>query len=209
MSTDTETLSTPAPILELPPVRGRRVPPRPRHLFADSGEEVEIHPLSPYTFQRIAETIRKEAERPGHTNPRPQPPVQQVDIAGEQRAERNETDPVFQARLAAWNLWVAGEMNERALRIAAADNVVPLRPLDEVRALAQRVRRRLAAEGVELPVFAAYDEEENDRIVYVLHICLGSKTDMQEFYRRLTERAAVTPAQVEAATATFRPADTA
>ena len=193
----------------IPITRGRRTNARPRHLFRDTGIEVELHKLSPTTLQRIAEAVRAEARAlpAGHEHKMPEPPVERVDMGGEIREERNENHPDYLAALDRWGKWAMGEANERFMRIAAITAIEPLDTSDEeMAAAAQRVRRSLSLEGVELPYFDRYTPAENDRIVWLLHVAIGSTEDLQEFYQALTQRSAVSEEGVQAHLATFPPA---
>lgn len=190
-------------------VRGRRAPARPRHVFKDTGIEVELNKISPLTMQRIAESVRREAKAlpEGHEHRYPEAPVETVEIGGEVRQERNERHPDHLEALERWGKWAMNEVNERFIRIAAVDAVVPVDQTDdEIAEQAARVRRRLKAEGVELPYFEQYTPDENDRIVWVQHVAIGSSEDLQEFYQALTQRTAVTEEGVAAHVATFPPA---
>lgn len=189
-------------------VRGRAVPSRNRHTFADSGITVELHKIGPTTIQRIAEAVRKEAKAypVGHEWRYPDPPAQEVDIAGEKRVEINPNDPDYRAALDRWGEWAMGQVNERLLRVAAVDAVIPIEHSDaEIKIAADRMRRRLAAEGAEIPVYDAYTPEENDQIIWVSHICIRSLDDFKEFYAALTQRSQVTEEAIQAETATFQP----
>lgn len=196
-------------IVELPRVRGRRAPARPRHVFRDTGVEVELHKMSPLTMQRIAEAVRREARAlpEGHEHRYPEPPVERIEVAGEVREERNDRHPDHLAALDRWGKWAMNEINERFARLAAVDAVIPIGITDEeIAAEARRVRRRLNAEGVDLPYFDQYTPEENDRIVWLQHVAIGSAEDLQEFYQALTQRIAVTEEAIAESVATFPPA---
>ena len=190
-------------------VRGRAAPARQRHTFIDSGITVELHKIGPTTMMRLSEGIRREAERlpEGHPNKYPEPPVEDIDIGGVLSLERNINSPDYIEALATWQRWANTESNNRFLRIAAADAVIPIDTSDEDIAIeAARVRRRMAAEGVEIPAYAQYDQAENDRIVWVSYVCIASVQDLQEFYAVLTQRTVVSEEAIEDHTATFRPA---
>lgn len=194
----------------IPIARGRRVNARPRHLFKDTGIEVELHKMSPTTLQRIAEAIRAEAKAlpEGHEHKMPEPPTERVEVGGEWREERNENHPDYLAAYEKWSQWAMAETNERFLRIAAVGAVVPLDTTDEeISEAANRVRRMLSAEGVSLPYFDQYTPAENDRIIWLLHVAIGSQEDLREFYEALTQRSSVSQEAVQAHIATFPPAD--
>lgn len=194
----------------IPFARGRKANARPRHLFRDTGIEVELHKLSPTTLQRIAETVRKEAAGypADHPHKLPEPPLERIDVGGETREERNETHPDYLAALEKWGRWAMGESNERFLRIAA---VAAIEPLDvtkeEISEEAERMRRILQAEGVTLPYYDQYTSAENDRIVWLLHCAIGSTEDLQEFYQALTQRVTVSEEGVQTHIATFPAAE--
>lgn len=188
-------------------IRGRAAPARTRHTFKDSGITVELHKIGPTTIGRLFEAIRKEAESYplDHPHRYPEPPTEEIDIGGVLNRERNVNDPDYRAKLDIWNAWARSEGNDRFLRIAAADAVIPLDTTDEeIAQQAAKVRRRMAAEGVIIPSFAQYDAEENDRIVWVTYVCIGSAEDLQEFYAALTQRTIVSEEAIEAHTATFQ-----
>lgn len=190
----------------IPIARGRRANARPRHLFKDSGIEVELHKLSPTTLQRLAETIRREAAAfpAGHPHKMPEPPIERVDVGGEIREERNERHPDYLAALEKWSQWAMAQTNERFLRIAAVSAIEPLDTTqDEISTAASRIRRVMAAEGVELPAFDQYTQEENDRIIWLLHVAISTTEDLQEFYQALTQRNQVQEEAVAAHVATF------
>lgn len=189
--------------------RGRRVVGRLRHTFTDSGITVELHKIGPTTLQRIAETIRKEAKAlpVGHENRYPDPPVQVVEIAGVKREEVNPNDPDHKEALDRWGNWAVGQINERLMRMAAVDAVIPLDQDDEdIKRAADKVRRSMAAEGIDIPYFDAYTPEENDRIVWVSYVCIASLDDFKEFYQALTQRSQVSEEAIQDEAATFRSA---
>lgn len=199
-------------VLPFERVRGRAAPARARHTFKDSGITVELHKIGPTTMMRLSEGIRREAERypEGHEHKYPEPPIEVIEIGGVKSEERNVNDPEYREALAKWQQWANKESNDRFLRIAAADAVVPIDASDaDIAIEVARVRRRMAAEGVEIPTFEQYDEAENNRIVWVSYICIASVQDLQEFYAVLTQRTVVSEEAIEAHTATFRPAPSA
>ena len=188
-------------------VRGRAAPARQRHTFKDSGITVELHKIGPTTIQRIAETIRREARAlpVGDENRYPEPPVEVVEIGGVKSEERNVNSPEYRAALDRWGQWAMGQVNDRLFRVAAVDAVIPVDTTDEeIHEVVSRVRRRLAAEGVVLKTFDGYTPEENDRIVWVQHVCVSSTEDMTEFYAALTKRSQISEEAVDAHLATFR-----
>lgn len=192
-------------LIDLDRPRGRRVPPRPRYVFKDTGIEIELHKMSPLTVQRLGEAVRREAKAlpEGHEHKYPEPPIEEIEIAGELRREANDQHPAHIEALERWSKWGNNQMNERLLRIAAVDTIVPLDSDEEIASQAARVRRRFAAEGVELPIFDQYTPEENDRIVWLQHVAIGSMEDLVEFYQALTQRTAVTEEAIAANVATF------
>ena len=82
--------------------------------------------------------------------------------------------------------------------------------IDDMEAMRQevaRVRRAFEREGWTLPWYDQYNNDENDRIVYLMHVCFGSDIDMQEFYTYLIRRTVPSEEGVQAHIATFRPAE--
>jgi hypothetical protein len=134
----------------------------------------------------------------------PEPPVETVDIGGEQREEVNERHPDHLAALERWGRWAMNEVAERYLRIAAVDAIFPVDiDQDEISDEAQRVRRRLKAEGADLTYFEQYTPEENDRIVWLLHVACATREDLDELYTALLNRTTVSEEAVAAHVATF------
>ena len=91
--------------------RGRKVRPLPRHLFKDSGIEVELRKLGPTTLQRITEALRREcmALPAGHERKYPEAPVERVEVGGEVREEVNERHPDHLEALDRWARWAMNE----------------------------------------------------------------------------------------------------
>lgn len=192
------------------PFRGRYVKPRPIHTFKDSGYQVELHALGPATFQRVAEIIRKEAKElpEGHEHKLPEPPIELIDIGGEMREERNEGNSTYLQALQKWTSWAANEMTQRMLRIAAVGYIEPIGiTSEEIHQIAERRRRLLRAEGLIIPHFDQYDDEENDRIVWLLHEAVSTKEELNEFYAALSQRSIVREEAVHAHIATFPTAE--
>lgn len=190
--------------------RGRRVRPLPRHVFKDSGIEVELRKLGPTTLQRITEALRREcmAMPAGAEHKYPEAPVEKIEIGGEERLEVNERHPDHLAALEKWARWAMNQVTERYLRIAAVDAIFPLDVSEaEISEEAQRVRRRLSAEGVDLTYYEQYTPEENDRIVWLLHIACATREDLDELYTALLNRTTVSEEAVQAHVGTFPPAE--
>ena len=82
----------------------------------ESGEVVKIPPIS-----QIALTLQIKREMPP-----PEPPVVEVEIAGEKTMERNYAHPDYEASLERWNQLIMTEVTERALkRIAIQQKLTP------------------------------------------------------------------------------------
>jgi hypothetical protein len=190
----------------IPFTRGRKANARPRFLFRDSGYEVEMHKMGPATLSQVAEAIRAECAKlpDGHEHKLPEPPLETIEIGGETRTERNERHPDYLKRLDKWSQWASQEINSRLLRIAAVAYVDPIDTTPEdIHQEAARMRRILKAEGIELPFFEQYDLEENDRIIWLMHVAASTAEDLKEFYAALTQRSAVSEEAVQAHISTF------
>jgi hypothetical protein len=190
--------------------RGRRVRQLPRHVFKDSGIEVELRKLGPTTLQRITEAIRREcmALPAGAEHKYPEAPREVVSVGGEDREEVNERHPDHLEALERWSRWALNQINERYMRIAAVDAVFPVdMGEDEIAEEVRRVRRVLSAEGVDLPYFDQYTPEENDKIVWLQHVACATREDMNELYTALLNRTTVTEEAVAAHVATFPAAE--
>lgn len=188
--------------------RGRKVPEYPRYTFQGSGETCRIRRLSPITMQRLQQGVLAECKAlpPEHEHAYPQPPVERVAVGGgPEREERNPNDPAYKEQLAAWESWAQTEVMERFLRIASVDACL-FEPDQIDQEHIDRLRRRMAAEGAPIPFLPAYTPEENDQIVWVQHVCIGTQEDLTDFVQFLIRRTEVRPEEVQAHIATFPPA---
>jgi hypothetical protein len=188
---------------------GRNVPELPLYTFRDSGEQVRVRKLGPTTIQRISEAIRKEAAKlpDGHPNKLPEPPVEQIDIGGVVRNERNDRNPDYLRRMQKWIEWQSGELNERFLRVCAVQAIDPILSDEQIEARVEEIEAVLAIEGVELPRDPRYNKVQQDRILYLMHVCFGSQEDMQDFYNAMIYRTAPQEDQVDEEVRLFRTAE--
>jgi len=117
-----------APIVHTNGTRGRTVPALPEHTFKDSGITIRIRKVGPTTQQRLAQQIIKD-------NPEPQPPVVETEVG----PEKNEADPEYIEKLAAWNTETRNQLTQRLLLISALEAEV------EIDATAGSIRMLTAA----------------------------------------------------------------
>lgn len=188
--------------------RGRQMPEYPVYTFKGSGETCRLRRLSPITMQRLQQGVIAEAKAqpPDHEHAYPRPPVERIAVGGgPERDEPNPNDPAYKERLEQWESWAQTEVMERFLRIAAVDACI-FEPdqIDQDRI--DRLRRRMASEGAPLPYFPAYTVEENDQIIWVQHVCIGTQDDLTDFVNALIRRTEVKQEEVAAHIATFPPA---
>jgi hypothetical protein len=189
--------------------KGRAVPELDLYVFRDSGEQVRVRKLGPTTLQRINEAVRKECMALPHGHPHrfPEPPTQEVDIGGEKRKVRNDREPDYLRRLQAWQNWAASELNERFLRVCAVHGLEPERDDDDIAEQVEALEAVLKIEGVELQRDERYSRVQQNRILYLMHICFTTQQEMEEFYTFMIQRVVPQPQEVEEATAMFRTAE--
>lgn len=198
-------------VLEYPngQARGRAVPTHQTYTFKDSGVTVQLRKMSPMTVQHLNRAIERECKAlpKDHEHVYPKPPVQEVAVGGgKPTKQENPSDPDYLRVLKAWQAWASNEIADRLIRLTAVEYLIADPEL--VRDEAARMRRILERAGMPLDEggLDAYNDEEKDRIIYLIHVCFGSGEDMQEFSAYLVNRAAPSEAQITEATATFRPA---
>lgn len=169
--------------------RGRTAPALPTHTFKDSGITIRIRKVGPATQQRLAQQIQKDI-------PKPDPPM----ITTELGVEPNPADPTYAAAIAEWNQQQGLALNHRLMTLAALESEVEIGP--EETAQIARARRNLQLMGVS-PDDPAFTDEENDRVLYVLHIACVSPEDLKEFASILMSHNAPTEAAVQSHIETF------
>jgi hypothetical protein len=176
-------------------VKGRAIPALPTFTFKDSGITVQLRKLSPMTQQRLSEAVRREY-------PPPEPPVTTVEYGDTAVEEPNEADPTYLARYQRWQQETAKVFNERLLKLVCMD-AVEVDLDDAARQQIARKMRSFTRTGIPWEDDPDLDAEENLRLFYVQHICLGSTEDMREFYQAVTARSQPTEAAVQAHIDTF------
>lgn len=160
-------------------------PSAPLFTFPDSGVTVRLQRFAPDTIAKITRAVQKEL-------PPPKPPEQEVDYGdGDKRLEANEHHPDHLAALQEYQLTVAGELGERLLRL-----VVRRVDVEVDIEVVQRFREDMEAIGVPI-------DDEDDKSVYVRHICISSDRDLSELSSYLIRRSQPTEAAVSEHIATF------
>lgn len=169
--------------------RGRAVPALPEHTFKDSGITIKMRKVGPATQQRLAQQVQREY-------PKPAPPVVETELG----PEENAADPAYVRALNDWSQQQAAALNERLMRFAALEADITLDDAD--RARIARTRRHLEYIGAweDDPKLS---QEENDRILYVLHIACATVDDLREFIGALMARGVPTEEAVQRQIATF------
>lgn len=152
------------------------------HTFRDTGITVKIRKVSPLLITDIDDAM-----------PKPEPPMQEVDY-GEPRGkvqEPNLSEPGYLRQLderrgRVWRAW---------RRAVILRGVVP--EGDDWKGEVEAYRALVAQEAG-----SPLDEEE-DWLVYVLRICVGSMEDLNELIQDITNRSGPTEEAIEKAKATF------
>lgn len=166
--------------------KGRTVPPLPEHTFKDTGITVNIRRLSPLTADEVTKAIRKE-------RPVPKAPENLVDYGdGKKVPEPNTADPAYIVEVNAYNAWLNEEVGKRLMHLIIHRAVVCDVDADAVAAL----RADLADIGVTL--------EDDDKTVYVQHICVGTMDDLEELRQAVMERSQPTEKEIQANLDSFR-----
>lgn len=169
--------------------RGRAAPALPEHTFADSGITIRVRKISPATQQRLAMLVQKDY-------PKPDPPTVKTELGD----EPNPADPAYQETLTRWQQQQGLALNDKLMTFAALEAEVAIGP--EERAQIARVRRNLELIGA-WQDREGMTPEENEKILYVLHIACASGDDLREFGKVLTERSAPTEEAVRRHVETF------
>lgn len=170
--------------------RGRAVPALPEHTFKDSGITIKYRKVGPMTNQRLAQAVRKEM-------PPPAVPTVETELG----TEENPADPAYERAYKEWEQRAAVELNERMMRYAALECDIPID--DRIRAEVARVRRHLKIAKAPFEDDPELDQDENDRICYVLHVACASSEDLREFGEAVRERSVPTEEAVQRHIATF------
>lgn len=175
-------------------VKGRAVPALPKITFS-SGYSVSVRRLPPMTQQRLAESIQRMDTVRGITRPAVPKVVTELGV------EENTADPDYQAALVLWENAIKLEFNDRLLTLVCLDSVdVPV--TDDIRQAIARKRRYLTKAGA-WQDDPDLEPDENDRVLFMLHIAAARGEDLQLLYRAVVELSEPTPEVVEQHIETF------
>lgn len=170
--------------------KGRQVPQLESFTFPDTGISVQLRKVSPLLRDDIDAQLRR-------THPPPSPPVvadkAAAGFGGDKTATIvNEADPDYQTALLKWQLTHYQRVGDVMLDLGIKRYVECDVDTDRVAEL----RADMAALGVEL--------DADDKVVYISRICIGTRSDLEDFSKALFQRTATEREAVEAHKATFR-----
>lgn len=166
--------------------KGRDVPELPKHTFKDSGITVSIRRLSPLTADEVLKAVKRERTPPN-------PPDNLVDYGdGKKVPEPNPSDPAYEQALAEYNAWVNQEVSDRIMKLVTHRAVVCDVDTDAV----TEFRADMTAIGVTL--------DDDDKAVYVRHICVSTLEDLEELRQAVMERSQPTEKEIQANIDSFR-----
>ena len=161
---------------------GKRSGTQVEYLFRDTGITVKIRKVSPMVSAEVARAM-----------PDPEPPLQEVDY-GEPKGkvfEKNYADPSYQVILAEHKQKIFEKLQRTMiLRAVEVEGEDWKEEVAEYRAFMQDA-------GVEV-------KEPNDLIVYIMHICVGTKEDLEDLIEAITSRSQPTEKEVDLAKSSFR-----
>lgn len=166
--------------------KGRTVPALPTFTFRDSGVTVAYRRFSPFMGDQIAKKIRKE-------KPAPQPPFNTVNYGdGKKVKEPNLADPEYIDALAKYDRWVQEESGQRLVEMVVTRAIEPL-SIDQDAVAFYRETARL------------FDLEcdDDDRMVYIRYIAIGSPEDLADIMQAVVRRSEPTSEAIQAAVDSF------
>jgi hypothetical protein len=171
--------------------RGRTVPALPQHTFRDTGITIGFRKVGPATQQSIAQRIMRDM-------PEPQPPMLDTELG----QEANPADPAYIAAKAKWDQEIRVELSRRTLLIAAVEADVVI----DDRARADIARRKRSLELAQTPYEPDpnLNDEENERVFFIMHVAAGTPDDLTEFASAVLRRSVPTEEAVQAQIATFQ-----
>lgn len=162
--------------------KGRRVPELPTYLFEETGVEVHIRRLGPFTMDEIRKTLKKQRQPPTV----PTIVVEVGDMAVKMR-EPNPNDPTYRQELQDYNVWLATSTGEKMVDLMVNYCIV-VEPEPDI-----------VAEKREL--LALIDGELNatysDREVYVRHYLMASTEALEGVQNFILGRSMPTQEAVE------------
>lgn len=154
--------------------KGRAAPPLPAFTFPDSGITVVLRRFAPDTQDAIVRALQRD-------DPPPAVPIATTEL-GE---EPNPADPDYQKALSDYFQRLALETSKKLVDLA-------LRRIEvEVdQAAVDALRADMAAIGTPI-------EDDDDRMVYIRHICISSTYDLTAMLAYLQRRSLPTEAAVQ------------
>ncbi len=164
--------------------KGRAVP-LPQFTFPDSGVTVGLRRIAPDTQNQIVQALLRE-------HPEPQPPMFEHDYGSGKIQEPNRSDPDYVKSLSDYWNEINTEAGTRLVQFAIRRIVV-----DVDTEAVQQLRDDMVAIGAPI-------EEEDDRVVYIRHICISSLHDLHTLMAYLQRRSLPTEAAVQEHTRSFR-----
>lgn len=165
---------------------GRTPPPLPSFTFPTSGITVQIRRLGPFTSDELTKAVIRQ-------HPRPQPPMNRVEIGGEVRDEPNDADPDYVTSLAAWERAVRSHASEKLFDLVVNYSVVCEIDADAVE------QARLMLQMIDSSAVT----DASDRAVYVKHVCILSQEDVTKLLAFVTSQSQPTEEAVQAHVETF------
>ncbi len=150
----------------------------PSFTFPDSGITVRLRRFAPDTIAQIGRAIKKDL-------PPPSAPLQEVDYGEGKRLEPNEGDPTYLKALAEYESEITTELGERLLRLVVRRVEVVI-DVDAV----QQLREDMEAIGASLA-------DMDDKSIYVRHICIASRADMEALSSHILRLSQPTGAAVQ------------
>lgn len=146
-----------------------------------NGAKATLRPVSPYTIQAVETSI-----------PRPAPPMQEVDHAdGTKHREPNPAHPEHIAALQARRLLILERQQNIMLKLGIQIEMTP-KAKKEVAAF------RAVASEIGIPL------EDDDKLVYLKHICLTDAATIRDVIQRIGRASAPAEEVVAEAAASFK-----
>lgn len=162
--------------------RGRKVPPLPTFLFEETGVEVAIRRLGPFTMDEIRKSLKRQ---------RQPPPVPTVSVeVGEMRVkmqEPNPNDPEYRRTLAEYNEWLSTSAGEKMLELMV--NYCIVCEIDDD--IVEDKREMLKMIDPEI------EESISDRDVYIRHYLMSSAEELEKVQNFILGKSMPTKEAVE------------
>lgn len=143
-----------------------------------NGVKATIRPVSPFTIQAIEQSV-----------PKPQPPMQTVELAsGEKAEEPNPLHPDYGRALNERRQLVMQRQSDAMFRLGV-DVEVDARAVAEFREIAKDM-------GMEL--------DANDKLVYIKHLLIGTAAEMREVIQMISGMTLPSEEKIAAAADAFK-----